>query len=159
VTALAISAFLSIIIAVGHAQDIAPLSEIKVIVFDESGAVIPDCEIVFRSDSEAIVSHTGQDGSVTVRLRSGRYVVATNKAGFLKSKILDVQIAAAMPDTFRIVLKGDPTPTDGPIEVPTTTSDLSIVVGTEPSRVPSTQPPIRKSRSWQCLYLWKCSAL
>lgn len=161
VAAVAVGTLLSLMVAVGHAQAVPPISEIKAIVFDDTGAVIPDCEIVFKSDSETIVSHTGMDGSVTVRLRSGRYAVTTRKAGFVKSEILDVQIATPMSDTLRVVLKVDQTPTDGPIVdgVPTATSDLPSVIGPEPSRVPSAQPATRKSRSWQCLYLWKCSTV
>jgi hypothetical protein len=159
--AVAINAFLTLVVAVGHAQVVPHLSDIKAIVFDETGAVIPDCEIVFRSDSEATVSHTGIDGSVTVRLRSGRYAVTSSKAGFVKSKLPDVQIGTPMPDPIRIVLKVDHTPTDGPIfdGVPTYTSDLPSVIGPEANRAPSTQPATGKSRSWRCLYLWKCSTL
>ena len=65
VAAVGISTFLGLMIAVGLAQVLPPLSEVKATVFDETGAVIPGCEIVFRSDSETIVSHTGTDGSVT----------------------------------------------------------------------------------------------
>jgi hypothetical protein len=158
---MAISTFLSLIIAVGHAQAVPPLSQTKAVVFDETGAVIPDCEIVFKSDLETIVSHTGMDGSVTVGLHSGRYAVTTSRAGFVKSNILDVQIAAPKPDTLRIVLKVDHTPTDGPIfnGVSTTTSQLPSVIESEPvpSLVPSARPATGKSRSWRCLYLWKCS--
>jgi hypothetical protein len=155
VAAVGISTFLGLMIAVGLAQVLPPLSEVKATVFDETGAVIPGCEIVFRSDSETIVSHTGTDGSVTVGLPNGRYALTTNKAGFVKS---DVQIVTPMPDTLRIVLKVDHTPTDGPIVdgVLTTTSDLPSVIGPEPSRVPSVRPA-RRSRSWRCLYLWRCS--
>jgi hypothetical protein len=153
--AVCISALLGLMIAVGLAHVLPPLSEVKATVFDETGAVIPGCETVFRSDSETIVSHTGTDGSVTVRMRNGRYALTTNRAGFVKS---EVQVAIPMPGTLRIVLKVDHTPTDGPIGdgVPTTTSDLPSVMGPEPSSRPPSRPA-RKNRSWQCLYLWKCS--
>ena len=159
IAAMAFGTLVSLLIAVGHAQVGPPLSEVKVIVFDETGAAIPDCELVFKSNSEATVSHTGMDGSVTLRLQSGRYVVTISKAGFVKSKMLDVQIVTPMMDALRVVLKVDHTPTDGPIfdGVPTTTSDVPGVVGPESSGTPSVQRATRKSRSWQCLYLWKCS--
>jgi len=158
--AIAIGSFLSFTIAVGYTQVVLPLSEVKGTVFDETGAVIPNCEIVFRSDSESIGSHTGMDGSVTVRLRSGRYAVTTSHVGFVKSEILDVQIVTPMPDTLRIVLKVDHTPTDGGIvpmvELLPASSELPSALGPEPSIAPTARPG-RKSRSWRCLYLWKCS--
>ena len=101
--AVAIASFLHLNIAVGHSQVVSPLSEMATTVFDESGAVIPDCEIVFKSDSATVVSHTGMDGSVTLRLPSGRYAVTTTRAGFAKSTIADVQIGSSMQDEIRIV--------------------------------------------------------
>jgi len=153
-------------IAVGQAQ--VTWSEVKTVIFDQSGAVIPGCEIVFKSDSETIVSHRGMDGSVAVRLRNGRYALEASKTGFVKT---DIRFFAPMPDPLRIVLKVDQTPTDGPIldGVPTTTSDVPRVIeGPEIHPLPVrgggfvpvrfAPPAVRKSRSWQCLYLWKCSA-
>jgi hypothetical protein len=151
--------------AVGQPQ--VTSSEVKIIIFDESGAVIPGCEIVVKSDSETIASHTGMDGSVALKMRNGRYALETSKAGFVRT---DIQFFAPMPDKLRIVLKVDHTPTDGPIfdEVPTTTSDVpSVIEGPELRALPfssgglvpisSAPPAVTKIRSWQCLYLWKCS--
>lgn len=159
VATVAIASFLHFTIAVGQSQVVAPLSEIKTTVFDESGAVIPDSKIVFRSDSTIVESRTGTDGSVTLRLPSGRYGLTTTKAGFVKSTITDVQIGSPMQDEIRIVLKVDHTPTDGPIfeGVPTTASDLPSVIRPEPYPAQSAQPSKKKHRSRQCLYLWKCS--
>jgi len=161
--AVAIASFLHLNIAVGHSQVVSPLSEMTTTVFDESGAVIPDCEIVFKSDSATVVSHTGMDGSVTLRLPSGRYAVTTTRAGFAKSTLADVQIGTSMQDEIRIVLKADFTPIvdgpDGPIfdGVPTATSDLPRAISPTTYPVRSARPLTKKSRSWQCLYLWKCS--
>lgn len=123
--------------------------------FDETGAVIPACEIVFRSDlkKETSVSRTGMDGSVTVKLRKGRYVVTAKRAGFAESKMTDVQIVNPMPDALHLVLKVDFTPTDGPVDdsVPTTACYVPSVIES------SIQPTTRQRRSWRCLYLWKCS--
>jgi hypothetical protein len=161
VAAVAIASFLHLAIAV-HSQVVSPLSEMKTTVFDESGAVIPDCELVFKSDSSTVVSHSGTDGSVTLRLPSGRYAVTTTRAGFAKSTIADVQIGSSMQDEIRIVLKADFTPIvdgpDGPIfdGVPTA-SDLPRAISPNTYPVRSARPLTKKSRSWQCLYLWKCS--
>jgi len=107
VVTVALSTLLSLVSHVGHTQDVPSLSEVTATVFDETGAVIPDCEIVFRRDSQPIVKHTGADGAVVVRLPSGRYSLMTSKAGFVKNKILDVQIVAPTPDSLRIVLKAE----------------------------------------------------
>jgi hypothetical protein len=155
------------LITVVQAQVVSPLSDVKATVFDETGAVIPGCEVVFKSDSGTIVLHTGMDGSVAVRLPNGRNALKTSKAGFVKS---DVRFFVPIPDPLRIVLKVDNTPSDGPLVdgVPTTTSDLpSVIEGPEVpalrlggGSIPLTSAPpsVRKIRSWQCLYLWRCSA-
>lgn len=70
-------------------------------------------KIVFRSDLEAIVSHTDADGTVTVGLQSGRYPITITKLGLVKLKILDVQVP--MSEGLRVAMKADHTPTDGPM--------------------------------------------
>jgi hypothetical protein len=153
---VAVSVFLSLVIVLGHAQ-VAPLLEVKAIVVDETGAVIPGCEIVFKSDSETIAAHTSTDGSLTLKLPSGKYAVTVTRAGFVKSKTF--QIVTPMQDALRVVLKVDQTSSEGPLvdAVPTATSDLPSIITSGPSRVPSVPPVTRKSRSWHCLYLWRCS--
>jgi len=113
---MAASTILSLLIAAGHAQVVAPLSELKVTVVDQSGAAIDDCEVVFKSDSKTIVSHTGKDGSSTsVRLPSGRYAVTASKLGFLRNALLDFQVVAPEPDELKIVLEVDPTYSSTPM--------------------------------------------
>lgn len=148
VAAVAIASFLQLAIAV-HSQVVSPLSEMKTTVFDESGSVIPDCEVVFKGDSSTVVSHTGMDGSVTLRLPSGRYAVTTTKAGFAKRTIADVQIGSSMQDEIRIVLKVAQTTMDGPIVdgVPTASSDLPIAISPETYPVRPARPFKKKSRS------------
>lgn len=145
--------FLHLAITVGHSQAVVPLSEIKTTVLDESGAVIRDCEILFKSDSSTIVSHTGGDGSVTLKLPTGKYAVTITGRGFVKSTVHDVQIGTSMHEEIRVVLKVDQTPSDGPLfdGPPTATSDLPSEIAPEPHAVRSAH------RSWRCLYLWKCS--
>ena len=136
VAAIAIGTFLIPLIPVGHAQAFPRVSQVTVIVFDESGAVIPDSELVFRSDSSATVSHTGADGSVTVSLQYGRYSVTTTRLGFAKTEIGDVQVP--MSETLRVVMKVAPTPINGPdvvLGVYTITSDLPNVIEPQPTRV------------------------
>jgi hypothetical protein len=167
--AMVCSTFLSLLMAVGYAQVVSPSSEIKVTVVDQSGAVISDCEVVFKSVSKTIVSPTGKDGSLSIRLPGGRYTVTASHFGFLKNELPDFQVVAPAPNELKVVLKADPhyssTPVCNPCPnvvpaIPTATSDLPSVISPEPSLVdPSAQPVTRKIRSWHCLYLWKCSKM
>jgi carboxypeptidase family protein len=145
VAAVAIITLVRLVTPVGHGQAFPLASHVTAIVFDESGAVIPDSELVFRSDSKEIVSHTGTDGSVTVSLQNGRYSVAITKLGFVKTEVRDVQVP--MSETLRIVMKVAPTPINGPDTVSglyTITSDLPNVVP-EPTRVPTWHYPDDRS--------------
>jgi hypothetical protein len=110
-----------------------PVAEIKGIVTDETGAVIPQSEVVFKGKLGAIVSHTSMDGSVTVELRTGSYAVTITKSGFVAAKLVDFQINAPTAAAFRVVLQVDHTPSDGPIfeGVPTTTSELPSAISFE----------------------------
>jgi hypothetical protein len=163
---MAVSAFL--LIAALQAQVSAPLSEVKVTVVDQSGAVIADSEVVFKSDSKTIVSHTGSDGSVALTLPSGRYDVTANHLGFLKGEIPDFPVTAPEPRDLRMVLKVDPKGLDcGPcgcngcsVLVPTTLADPDPpnIIRSEAGRDSPAQPVAKKIHSARCLYLWKCSA-
>jgi hypothetical protein len=165
---MAVSVFL--LIAGSQAQVVAPLSEIKATVVDQSGARIPGSEVVFKADSKTIVSRMGSDGAATITLPSGEYVVSVSAIGFLKTNLPDFQVIAPAPNGINAVLKIDPdfcknnacicSPCVGSQETPTITSELPNVIEDQPSPIPSVQPATktRKTRSRQCLYLWKCSA-
>ena len=160
---MAVSVFL--LLAGSQAQVAAPLSEIKVTVVDQSGAIIPDSEVAFKNDSKTIVSHAGVDGAVRVALPSGEYAVTVSALAFRKTKVPNFQVVAPAPGELTAVLMVDSCPhgpclTVIPAEVPTVTSDLPNVIGAAPSPVPPAQPAAkaRKGRSLHCLYLWKCSA-
>jgi len=136
VAAIAIGTVLILLTQVGHAQAFPLVAQVTVTVFDESGAVIPDSDLVFRSDSAATVSHTGADGSVTVSLQYGRYSVTVTRLGFVKTEVRDVQVP--MSETLRVVMKVAPTPINGPNVEPwpyTITSALPNVIQSEPTRV------------------------
>lgn len=155
---------LCLLIRAGHAQVVAPLSEVKVTVVDETGAVIPNSDVAFKSDSNTIVSSTGPNGSVTVTLPSGRYTITADHLGFVKTIERAFQVAALKPNELRIVLKVDFHPYAAPCcsmvpETPTTTSDLPnfIPLVPEPDPAPSAEAVLMKTRSWHCLYLRKCS--
>jgi len=120
--AAAIITFLSLPMA--QAQGPPQSSEVSATVVDESGAVIPDCKMAFRSGLGEIVSHTEMDGSVTVEVRNGTYALTTSKAGFVTSK-LDITVPTS--NRLRIVLQVDHAPIVDGVgggEVPTTTSEL-----------------------------------
>lgn len=169
--ATAVSIFL--LIAASHAQADPPESEVKVIVVDQNGARIADSAVDFQSNSKTIFLHTGADGTVTVTLPSDQYSVTVNARGFLKNNVLDFQVVAPKPAELRVVLQvgdcgnnscicmyqcGDPVRLVEP-----TTADLPIVIPPEPAHELSSplvtkRPTTKKVRSWQCLYLWRCSA-
>jgi hypothetical protein len=164
--ATAVGTFLSLLITAGHAQVVAPLSEIKITIADQIGAVLPDSEVALRSDSKTVVTHSGRDGSLTVTLPSGRYTVTASHYGFLKNEVREFEVFPLNPNELRIVLQPGPvsicTLPCGPFPVnlvPTAASDLPNVIEPKPEAglAPSTQPVSRKARSWHCLYLWKCS--
>jgi hypothetical protein len=159
---MVLGTFLGLLIAAGHGQVVAPLSEVKVTVVDQSGAVIPESEVVFKSDSKTVVSHTGPEGSVAVALPTNRYTVTTSKLGFLKNRVPDFQAVAPEPNELRIVLEVGHITMCGPCPslipaIPTATSDLPNVIQSEPNPTSSAQPATKKVRSLRCLYLWKCS--
>jgi hypothetical protein len=108
--AVVVCAFLSSRITSRDAQVVPPLSKVRVAVVDQSDAAVDDCEVVFKSDSGTVVSHTSKDGSsITVGLQSGWYVVTVSKSGFVKTEIRDFQVLAPAVDELKIVLKVDPT--------------------------------------------------
>jgi len=158
---MAISVFL--LTAGSQAQVAAPLSEIKVTVVDQTGAVIADSEVTFKGVSKTIVSRTGSDGAAMVTLPSSQYAVTVSARGFAKNSVPDFRVVAPVPGELKVALMVGSDLTCNPcpglvVEVPTITSDLPNVIEDEPSPVPI--PPatkIKRSRSLQCLYLWKCS--
>jgi Carboxypeptidase regulatory-like domain len=161
--AAAVTTLLSLLTASSLAQVAAASSAIKVTVVDQSGAVIPGSELVFRGDSRPIVARTDDDGAVTVSLQSGRYAITTSHLGFLKNEMPDFQVAPAHPGELRIVLNVGPsmvcTLPCGPMvnaEVPTIPSDVLGMIPPDPE--PPTKPAAKMSRSWHCLYFWKCAS-
>ncbi|HTS09172.1 MAG TPA: carboxypeptidase-like regulatory domain-containing protein [Candidatus Eisenbacteria bacterium] len=106
-------------------------SQVRVTVVDESGAVIPNCKIVFRADRSESISHTEMDGSSEVELEKGSYTVTTSKAGFLTSRM---EISVPISTGLKIVLQVDQTAiVDGVSgdEVPVATSELPISIASE----------------------------
>ncbi len=126
-----------------HPSTPEPVSEVEGIVTDATGGVIPHSEVAFKGESGTIVSYTSMDGSVNVKLRTGRYAVTITQTGFVTTKLVDFQINAPTPFTFRVVLQVDSTPTDGgePMGVPTITSDLPNVINPAPIYRIQESPP------------------
>lgn len=100
VVAISLGMSLSLAIRRGYAQE--PMCEVKGTVVDESGAVIPQAEVVFKGESGTTASHTGVDGAVNVTLRTGRYAVWISRAGFIPAKLVDFNVAGSSPSVFRI---------------------------------------------------------
>ena len=83
----------------------APVSEVRGVVTDAMGAVIQRSEVVFTGDSGTIVSHTGEDGSVTVHLPTGTYTVTIMSPNFLSAKLANFRVSAPTPASFQIALE------------------------------------------------------
>jgi len=133
--AVALASFLLTALCSGQERTTSePVAKIKGIVADQTGAVIPQSEVVFKGELGTIVSHTGMDGSVTVQLRTGTYLVTITRSGFVTAKLVDFQINAPTPAAFRVNLQLDHSPSDGGIfdGVPTTTAELPSVIRSEP---------------------------
>ena len=139
---------------------------VKGVVVDASGAVIQQAEVVFKGESDTIVTHTGMDGSVNVNLEAGRYVVTVSAFGFATAKLVDFPVSGPNADAFRVILRlrpgtmqpsMDANPHISSSPVP---SELPNILQDEPTRtsLPVAQPATTKRRSMRCLYLWKCSA-
>jgi hypothetical protein len=113
-----------------------PVSEVKGVVADATGAVIPQSQVEFKGESGTIVAQTGMDGVVAVQLRTGKYAVTIARTGFKTEKLVDFQVEAPTPAVFRIVLQVASTSTDGGESpgVPTTTSDLPSTITLDSSR-------------------------
>jgi hypothetical protein len=110
-----------------HPTATSPTSEVKGVVTDTTGAVIPHAEVAFKGDSDTIKTQTARDGSFDLTLPSGRYVVTIAQSGFKVTRVLDFQVRAPALAVLNVVLQvGDPKIIVDPswVEVPTLASDL-----------------------------------
>jgi Carboxypeptidase regulatory-like domain len=153
------------VIAATDPQD--HLFAVKGVVVDESGAVVPNAEVVFKEESGTIVAHAGMDGSVNVNLGAGKYVVRVSALGFATTKLVDFSVPSPTADAFHVILKagsiffGSGSPHVVPLVVPTVPSELpDVIIKDEPTptALPVVQLATTKRRSMRCLYLWRCSA-
>jgi Carboxypeptidase regulatory-like domain len=103
--AIILSTAAGFVIAASYAQEQA--FAVKGVVVDPSGAVISQAEVVFKGKSGTIVAHTGMDGSVTVSLEAGQYVVTISAFGFATTKLADFSVSGPAADTLRVSLKID----------------------------------------------------
>ena len=141
------------------------LFAIEGVVVDESGARITHAEVVFKAESGTTVAHTGMDGSVSVNLKAGRYVVTVSALGFVTTKLVDFSVPGPTADAFHVVLEVAQIPFgSGPDPgflppVATIPSELPDAIKDQPNRISSlvVQPSAAKQRSARCLYLWRCS--
>jgi dienelactone hydrolase len=115
--AINLAALLLIEIAIAaHAQQSAPSKSsiasktvlVHVVVLDQSGAVIPSAEVVFKGESGIVTAHPNATANVNVNLPTGKYVVLVSAKGFLTSKVEDYSVLTQSAAEFRVVLKVDP---------------------------------------------------
>ena len=139
---------------------------VKGVVDDPSGAVIQQAEVVFKGESDTIVTHTGMDGSLNVNLKAGKYVVTVSAFGFATATLVDFPVSGSNADAFRVILRPRPgtmqpsMDANPHISVSPFPSELPNIIQDEPTRssLPVAQPATTKRRSMRCLYLWRCSA-
>jgi hypothetical protein len=107
-------------------------ANLTTIVFDPSGAVIPNAEITFEGE-KTVTAKTGKGGSIELPLPYGSYAVTTSCAGFKTNKVIAFLVDTGKP-VLKIVLQMAPTPCNpcSPIEggAQTIASDL-------PNTIPS----------------------
>ena len=118
-------------------------AELRVIVFDPSGAVIPKATIRFEGKKSFSIS-TAENGSIQVRLPSGNYELTVSSPGYETTKITHrVDADNRFPLTLVMQFhapKGDCLPCSGP-GVETIASDLPNVI--ETVRVPDAATALR----------------
>lgn len=79
------------------------LGNVRTIVRDPTGAVIPNAEVTFRGE-KTVTKKTAQDGSIRVQLPYGPYSVTVAKPGFTTS-VDHISIQTADPPDLEIVLQ------------------------------------------------------
>lgn len=106
-------------------------ASLTIIVFDQSGAVIPNADIALAGEN-TVTTKTGPDGSSQVPLSYGNYTVTVRSPGFKASRINGLTVDAAKPPVLRVVLEvghySGPTWTGGENLVPTIRSDVPNVL-------------------------------
>jgi hypothetical protein len=162
--AVVLSTAASFVVA-GYAQE--HLFAVSGAVIDQTGAVIPQAEVVFKGESGTVVAHTSANGSVDVNLKAGEYVVKVSAFAFATTELVDFSVPRATADAFRVVLMVDPRAnlrSDRYVQddvVPTIPiPELPNVIDDEPTHTSLSvaQASTSKHRSMRCFYLWRCSA-
>lgn len=129
-----------------------PVSQVEIVVEDENGARIPKAELILKIDSTKTVSYTGDRGSATLELPSGRYEVSVSRHGFT-TQSLALDVSAPDPKTATVILKVDATPI---IEyISPTFSPLQ----TEDSEPPRTVGPVRVPDAATAMALARAAAI
>lgn len=105
VSGTSLIAVLAASIALGQSQPILQVvSEVSCVVTDETGAVIPNAEVVFRSATHEITTHTDSNGATNVKLQSGTYVVTAKMQGFAEKKVPEFLVQAPEPAVLKLAL-------------------------------------------------------
>lgn len=83
--------------------DSSRLGNVRTIVRDPTGAVIPNAEVTFRGD-KTVAEKTTQDGSIRVQLPCGLYSVTVARPGFTTS-VDHISIQASDAPDLEVVLQ------------------------------------------------------
>jgi hypothetical protein len=93
----------------GHNSTRDATSAVSGVVTDSDHNVIPGAEVTFQRDSDTSITHTDRNGSINLRLASGRYVVTINKPRFMLARVNDFRVQAPAPSVLNVVLRiGEP---------------------------------------------------
>ncbi len=89
----------------GYPSASEPTYDVKVMVTDVTGAVIPTANVVFVRGSETVAAQTGTDGALHLRLPSGHYVVMVSLRGFNTNMVTDFAVDAYTPKVLKVLLE------------------------------------------------------
>jgi len=115
----------------GQGSSTPGVANLTTIVFDPSGAGIPNAEVTFKG-ARTVTTKTEQNGHIQVPLPYSTYTVTTSGPGFKTDEIIGFSVGTAKPPVLNIVLQIKPSecnpcvPVEGAAQ--TVTSDLPSVV-------------------------------
>lgn len=127
---------------VSQTADPSHLGEVRTVVRDPTGVVIPNAEVTFRGE-KTVTAKTTQDGSIRVQLPYGPFSVTVAKPGFTTS-VEHISIQTAGPPDLEIVLQLAFSPCDPCLDVGSPELQTSVLARLiETVRVPDEETALR----------------
>ena len=106
--------------ALAHGSGEISISEISILVTDQTGAVIPNAELKFKSNSTMVTNTTMRNGRVVLQLPFDRYFVSVASKGFETARIPDFEARGSKAELKVVLRVGSSYPyySSGSSEVP-----------------------------------------